>query len=729
MPSRTFRRVVCLATALALAQLTALPGAVGSASPATRVDDPAPAGVASVTLRVEPTLTVVNVSPAPDLDVPTSLPLGQARLGAAAATDSESVGYVVEVLDAGGAVIHRTTTKVERWIRTEFAAAGPGTGPHAMDHRRTRDLRSVSTVVIPLVGAQQVRVLRADRGKPRASRAVSLPAVSKAAGDVKLVPLPGYSVDNPENRIDIVILGDGYTAAQAGQFAADAKRVADGVLQISPYSDYLDFFNVVAVLGPSNESGADHPPYQSGCTSYPVSCCPDSAAPATGTRVDTRYDSTYCGTGVQRGMVVEDLPSVEADASAVYPAWDQLMVVVNDPEYGGTGGAVATTSVHTAGVLVMQHELGHSLLGLADEYTGAVPGHAACSDSEGSTLSACAANVTDVTDRADLKWRRWVLDSTPIPTSSPQPPDVVGLFKGARYDPDRYYRSCDACIMNFLDTPFGAVAAEQMPVQLYRRGLELVEPRTAIPSPDVPVAAGVDHTFQALVLAPGPGEGSQVRWLVDGEEVATDTVPDGQASLNWSAPDDAAHVVQLEVTDVAGILHPTRRSLSTSTVTWQIGRTGTYGKALRNGGFETALGSGWPTHTTPNSFRKCGVDAHTGRCALRAKLSSKQGWLLAQSVQPTLWPGDRVTLSGAFDSQNLRARVSVVAVVTLKDGSTRRLTLGTLPRDAGDRKGYLKRSASLVLPAAVKKISVRVRLPRGSGTVWVDSLALDLRSG
>ena len=47
---------------------------------------------------------------------------------------------------------------------------------------------------------------------------------------------------------------------------------------------------------------------------------------------------------------------------------------------------------------------------------------------------------------------------------------VVGLFLGAHYSPTTWYRSCDECLMRFLDRPFGAVAAEQLPVRLYSGG-------------------------------------------------------------------------------------------------------------------------------------------------------------------------------------------------------------------------------------------------------------------
>ncbi len=44
------------------------------------------------------------------------------------------------------------------------------------------------------------------------------------------------------------------------------------------------------------------------------------------------------------------------------------MVIVNSPLYGGSGGAVATFSTHSAAVEIALHEMGHTAFGFADEY-------------------------------------------------------------------------------------------------------------------------------------------------------------------------------------------------------------------------------------------------------------------------------------------------------------------------------------------------------------------------
>ena len=68
-------------------------------------------------------------------------------------------------------------------------------------------------------------------------------------------------VDNgdPDNRINFVILGDGYQASEMADFLADANAYVADMFSTQPYEEYQDYFNVYAIEVPSNESGADHP--------------------------------------------------------------------------------------------------------------------------------------------------------------------------------------------------------------------------------------------------------------------------------------------------------------------------------------------------------------------------------------------------------------------------------------------------------------------------------------
>src|SRR5262249_12613300 len=160
--------------------------------------------------------------------------------------------------------------------------------------------------------------------------------------------------------------------------------LAERFFSISPYAEYKNFFNVRVLFVPSAQSGADHP----ACPSDP-----STVDPKKGQTADTAFDATYCGNGVVRGVTV-NTAKVLAQA-AVAPETDRIAVIVNDDEYGGSGGPVWVTSTHRQAFEIAQHENGHSFAGLTDEYTSAFPGFPKCSDVSGSRP--CEPNATDQT--------------------------------------------------------------------------------------------------------------------------------------------------------------------------------------------------------------------------------------------------------------------------------------------------------------------------------------------
>jgi hypothetical protein len=98
---------------------------------------------------------------------------------------------------------------------------------------------------------------------------------------------------DPANRVNMVIVGDGYTAAEMGKYAADAENAIAGFLAQEPYKEYQRYFNVLRVDVISAESGADHPE-----ASPPVS-------------KNTAFDATYnCGNTVR--LICVDVSKVNA---------------------------------------------------------------------------------------------------------------------------------------------------------------------------------------------------------------------------------------------------------------------------------------------------------------------------------------------------------------------------------------------------------------------------------
>jgi hypothetical protein len=690
----------------------------------------------------------------------------------------------VQLIGQGGNVVYQTIVTVPRWIRGEFAhdpsnltvtgADGSNIdGVHLPWRNRTFN------VSVPVIeGADRVAVSLLSETRSAATFDLNAAAAQFGTRSTRspavLVPLAGYSY-NQANRIDIVILGDGYTAAQQALFAADAKALADGLFSLSPYSDYRNYFNVAGVFGDSAESGADQPPYQAGCSAnqpHPVSCCPiksgnDTALNATWK--NTRYDSTYCYSGISRLLVATDYAAMYADADFAYAGWDEIFVIVNDIPYGGSGGAVAAVArmgapgqpLSNSTIEMVQHESGHSLIRLDDEYNTYTPGYPPCSDmGRDGITTACRPNVTDQTTAALIKWSRWIAPgmNNVQPANSNPGSQVASRWLGAHYQTDIYYRSCHTCTMRALGAPFGPVASEQLPIVLYQggwegqnsywtelssgTGIDIIEPGTATPDPAAPVAipSGASQTFQFKVLSPSGGDGknTRVRWTVNGTLVREGRYANLEVSYFTFTPvSGGAYTVVAEAIDLGSILHPTQTSVSKTAMTWTVSAEG-YAAAgtelIANGGFEMpspanpSQPDAWRVTYPGKSKRVCNPSrAATGICSYMMQGTAGLTAKLKQVIAPLGDSGDAFSLSGQFDTYNLTANFSVTAKIVFANGTTKPLKLKDLPRDKAKASPYLRLEEGLILSidsANVTKIVVLVKFPGSGGKVYIDELRL-----
>jgi IgA Peptidase M64 len=243
------------------------------------------------------------------------------------------------------------------------------------------------------------------------------------------------------NRVDIVILGDGYTSSQMNKYKNDVQAAMMQFFNNEPFREYRNFFNVHRIDVVSSQSGADHPERAS--------------------FVNTALDATYNCTGIQRAICVNNGKVFTILGNSVTPSQrDIMLVIVNDEEYGGSGGSVAVTSTHVEVLELILHELGHSFGLLADEYGGPPP--PACN----STVEPSAVNATKVTDRALIKWNHWIDASTPIPTLLPLP-GVPGLYVGAVYCDAGLYRPTSGSKMRLLGRPYEQINTEQLIKRIY----------------------------------------------------------------------------------------------------------------------------------------------------------------------------------------------------------------------------------------------------------------------
>ena len=144
-----------------------------------------------------------------------------------------------------------------------------------------------------------------------------------------------------DKRVNIVIVGDGYTASEKPKFLAHLKTVADVVVQDEPLTEYADYFNIYGIFVASRQSGADDP--------------------SQGVQRDTYFDASYSGR-----LLTITVSKAFNVINAFVPEADMEFVVVNDDTYGGSGGQVAVASF--AAPEIIAHEAQHSFSGLGDEY-------------------------------------------------------------------------------------------------------------------------------------------------------------------------------------------------------------------------------------------------------------------------------------------------------------------------------------------------------------------------
>lgn len=248
-------------------------------------------------------------------------------------------------------------------------------------------------------------------------------AIEEPPGDLKAVKL--MVKGKPEDKVDIVILGDGYTAKEMKQYLRDARDAMEGLLGEPPFKEQYRKFNFWAVESPSAESGVDEP--------------------RKGIYRSTRLDTAFNTFEIARYSMTTSIHAIH-DVAAVVPC-DHIIILFNSSRFGGGGiynlYAMVTGNQPSAGVLA--HEMGHCMAGLGDEYYTSSVSYV---DYYKKDVEPWERNITTLAGGRPPKWSNLIPEGTPIPT----PPkakygDVVGCFEGAGYQAEGLYRPCRDCIM------------------------------------------------------------------------------------------------------------------------------------------------------------------------------------------------------------------------------------------------------------------------------------------
>lgn len=226
-------------------------------------------------------------------------------------------------------------------------------------------------------------------------------------------------------KVDLVFLAEGYTAAEQEKFFDDARRFTESLFSTPPFSTRREDFNVRAVGLVSEETGTD--------------------LSGQGIYRNTALNSGFYTFGEERYLTTADMKSIR-DAVWDTPC-DAIFILVNTPVYGGGGmynfyAIGAADNDRTPHIFV--HELGHSFAGLADEYFYDDDLYI---DFYDLGQEPWEPNITTLVG-FDGKWRDLLPAATPVPTPTETPyTERVGVYEGGGYVSRGIYRPMDHCMM------------------------------------------------------------------------------------------------------------------------------------------------------------------------------------------------------------------------------------------------------------------------------------------
>ena len=352
------------------------------------------------------------------------------------------------------------------------------------------------------------------------------------------------------NRLNIVVLSEGYTTSDLGRFPVDATNAINGLLSHSPLQEYRSYCNAFAISVPSNQSGSDHPSSAVFRDTY-FNSTYDSSSDYITTIPPNFADSNYShGQG-----------KVDALLQTFVPRYHLPILLVNDPAPGGSDGfdrtAISFSSTNDPTFEILTHETGHVLANLGDEYTNAYPGFP---DTE-------EPNTTQETRPDFIKWTAWInMNTTPIPTPATAPyRSVIGLFQGAHYHPTNWYRPKLDCTMKSLSPPFCEVCSEALVLSIYQRvrPIDSFVPATTNLSVSSPQAVA----FSLTVLQPATHDLS-VQWRTNGAAVARET--NLTFNLLPQSLGDGTHSVSAVVRDNTTLVRTDPTNLLSQTITWTL---------------------------------------------------------------------------------------------------------------------------------------------------------------
>ncbi len=307
----------------------------------------------------------------------------------------------------------------------------------------------------------------------------------------------GWAVENhgpPSNRVNYVILGDGYDATSINTtLVTHINNALDRRFNSEsgqPYARYRNFVNICVEKVVSQSNGIGN-----GATAFDGGNGGDRLA-----RVNESKVTSYLNANVPKSFEI-----------------DWKAVVLNQSLWENTGAILMLWSGgNQDGPGAALHEGGHGFHQLADEYCAKGTGASCGADTNGSGTTGTEYSEVNSTGNPMTtggKWDAWmgfVQKGLNVPDMGAT--GVQGTFVGSRYVNSGQYRPSSNSMMNSLfgtnvNTSFNCVSREQMIFSIWRAVVPIDStepPAGAVTNPD---------TLRVNVIDPAV---INVNWTVDG---------------------------------------------------------------------------------------------------------------------------------------------------------------------------------------------------------------------
>ena len=213
------------------------------------------------------------------------------------------------------------------------------------------------------------------------------------ADDVVVIHKSG----DPANKVDLLLMGDGYTAAEQEAFIAKAIELTEILFATSPFRERKDDFNIWALAPAAPQSGVSRP--------------------STGVFRDSPIGATYDSFRSERYILTFDNKSMRRIASST--PYDFIEILTNSEVYGGGGiyGLFSTAAANSEWApYLFVHEFGHHFAGLADEYYTSSIAY----ELPEVIIEPYEPNITALLDPENLKWQHLATPNTPLPSTWPK---------------------------------------------------------------------------------------------------------------------------------------------------------------------------------------------------------------------------------------------------------------------------------------------------------------------